>query len=243
MVDASLDQQAGTQGTSGTPSQVAELQQQLADSNQLLAQIKARRAEELARLAEVTRARDLLEARAAAQMEKVNEALAELKLREKHITALEQRAGSGRLAPGDPEDGAEVSTQSAREASKDSFIKNAWFKQTVRMAEKAHRDRRLVDAQVLFDAALLVRQTPGLWTQLAHVLREQDLFDGAQAAYDHALKLQPSNAENMFLAGFCAEQAGRKQQAAKYYDAANAADPKLVDRYDHLRDFNARLFK
>ena len=239
MVNASLDQKADKPDAA----RVAELEQQLAASNQLLAQTRERRAEELARLAEVTRTRDLLEARAAAQMEKVSEAQGELKQRDKHIAALEQRAGSGRLATEESESGAEGGKRSSRDNGSEGFIKNAWFRQTVRMAEEAHKDRRLVDAQVLFDAALLVKETPDLWTKLAHVLREQELFDGAQAAYDHSLKLHPDNAENMFLAGFSAEQAGRKEQAAKYYDSANAADPKLFERYDHLRDFNARLFK
>lgn len=234
MVDASLDRNASAR--------IAELERQLAESNQLLSQIKARRAEELVRLADVTRTRDLLEARAASQLEKVREVQDELKLKETHIAALEQRAGSGRLAAEQPDE-TSGGSRPAKNPRSDNLIRNVWFRQTLRMAKEAHQDRRLVDAQILFDAALLAKETPSLWTQLAHVLREQELFDGAQVAYEHALKLEPQNAENMFLAGFCAEKAGRKEQAAKHYDAANAADPKLVERYDHLRDFNARLFQ
>jgi tetratricopeptide (TPR) repeat protein len=199
--------------------------------------LRERRRSELARLAEATRARDLLEARLARLAHDLSEAKGKIAEREKRLSQLEQRAGGVRFTrDGDAKDGAHPSSATM------GALDKLWLRRTIKMARAAHRARRLGDAQILFDAALLVRDTPSLWTELAHVLREQKLFDGAQAAYERALQSDPDNAENLFLAGYCAEYADRKDVAARFYDKALARNPKLVDKFDHLRDFNARLF-
>jgi tetratricopeptide (TPR) repeat protein len=225
-------------------SQLADLQQRLTRSEEALALLKAQRAEDLARLAEISRTRDLLESRAAAQMEIVSRTQAKGRETEKLIEALEQRAGSGRFGPvdGESDDFVRPLAGFGGKSWKGRQSEAQWFERTIELARSTHKAGDLVAAQILFDAALLLNQSPSLWTELAHVLREQELFTGAERAYDRALASDPDNAENLFLAGFCAEKAGRKEAAARRYDAALSKDPSLVDRYDHLKDFNARLF-
>lgn len=227
----------------GTPTSAESLEQQLADAHELLAQLRQRRSEDLQRLAEVTRARDLLESNAAQQLQRVADAEAKLKANEKLMEALEQRLGAGRFsnAPGSNQQGAGDKHEAAS-PTQHAAAERLWLRQTLRMARRARRQGRLADAQALFDAALILRRTPQMWTELAHILREQELFASAEQAYDEALKTDPNNAENIFLAGYCAEKSGKQQRAARRYEEALGKDPKLVDRYEHLRDFNKRLF-
>jgi tetratricopeptide (TPR) repeat protein len=244
MMDEQLAPARAPEAALSPDRQIFDLQQRLMRSEEALTLVKAQRASDIARLAEVSRTRDLLEGRAAAQMEIVSKTQAKGRETEKLIEALEQRAGSGRFGPADGETDDFVRPLSGFGGKSWVSRKSEaqWFGRTIKLARASHKAGDLVAAQILFDAALLLNQSPSLWTELAHVLREQELFTGAERAYDRALANDPDNAEILFLAGFCAEKAGRKEAAARRYDAALSKDPSLVDRYDHLKDFNARLF-
>jgi tetratricopeptide (TPR) repeat protein len=226
------DQEAKTPGN---------LETQLAEQAKLIESLKARRTKDLERLADVTRARDLLEGRLAAQAAKVTETLDKIGAKEKLLGELDQRVGGARLIGMDDEDGSGRKTlgPGGRLSSQAELL---WWRWTLRAARRAKRKGKMIEAQILFDAALLSRESAPLWTELAHVLRERRLFDAAEAAYDRALELKPNDAENLFLAGYCAELAGRHEQASRRYEEALTKDPQLVNRYDHLRDYGTRLF-
>lgn len=217
------------------------LENRVAEQAKLIEQLKKRRAEDLERLVEVTHARDILEGRVAAQAARVTEALEKIGAKEKLLGELDQRVGGARLIGGDDEDGS-----AGRGLGPSGRLSNQaellWWRWTLRAARRAKRKGKLIEAQILFDAALLSRESAPLWTELAHVLRERRLFDAAEAAYDRALELKPNDAENLFLAGYCAEMSGRQEQASRRYEEALTKDPQLAARYDHLRDFNTRLF-
>jgi tetratricopeptide (TPR) repeat protein len=219
-----------------------ELEKELAKQSRTIAQLKNRRAKDFERLAELTRTRDLLEGRLAAQTARTAEALVKIAERDKVVAEMDQRVGGARLLGGS-EDDADESDNDRHEISLIRHPKEyLWWRQTVRAARKARAAGKLIEAQILFDAALLGRETGLLWTELAHVLRERKLFEAAEAAYDRALEFDGEKAENIFLAGYCAEMSGHKMQAARRYEAALEKDPKLASRYDHLHDYNARLF-
>lgn len=218
----------------------ADLQEQLAAKDREIARLNARRTKDLERLGEISRERDLLEQRTTVQMAKV--AAAAGRTRPVKSSASEATAtvpaGSGTRSPTSLTAGQSLSTGSwwSRQTGR------RWWRQAVRQAQAAHREGRLADAQVLFEAALTYNATTSLWRQLGHVLREQHLFADGEAAYERALQDQPTDAETLFLAGYCAEMTGNKEKAAERYQAALASDPQLVNRYDHLRDFQTRLF-
>lgn len=217
------------------------LEQQLAEQARVISRLKERREKDLERLAELTKARDLLEARVAAQAAKVTEAIEKIGAKEKLLGELDQRVGGARLiGNGEDETTGKKGIGPVGRLSRQSEL--LWWRWTLRAARKAKREGKMIEAQILFDAALLSRETASLWTELAHVLRERRLFDAAEAAYDRSLELKANDAENMFLAGYCAEMSGRHEQASRRYEEAIAKDPQLVTRYDHLRDYNSRLF-
>lgn len=205
-----------------------------------LEQLKDRRAKELERLGEITRTRDLLESRAAVQLNEIAELRQKLSDREKQIEQLDRRIGGARLlGQREPEP-----DQPDRTGLKGlvPYISSRWWRmKTTREARRAHRKGRLVESQILFDAVLLGGESADLWLELGHVLRERELFEPAEWAYRRSLELKPKQAEVLFLRGFCLEKAGRGERAACLYDEALAADPQLVSKYDHLRDYNTRL--
>lgn len=211
------------------------LGKQLAAAENKIGSLLARRVGDMQRLEAMTQARDIAETRKTLLLEKLSKEKEKLKTQEKRLEALERRSGSGRFER----------NQDARSSGNNRLSMTSlwWFRRTIKLAHQAHKERRLVDAQVLFDSALTLKESPSLWIELGHVLREQDLFDGAQAAYERALDLNPNDAETQFLAGFCAEQNDRKNAAAKFYEEAIRVDPKIIEKYDHLRNFNERLFK
>lgn len=215
----------------------------VADQTRTIARLKERRIKDLERLGELTQARDLLEARLALQQTKTAEALAKVKEKEKALAQIDQRIGGARLLDSstterDQGEGRRSSPLGALGGRAELL----WRQWTLHAARRARSAGKLVEAQILLDAVLLSRESAGVWTELAHVLRERSLFDSAEAAYDRALELDQKNAENLFLAGYCAEMGGRKEQASRRYEEALAKDPKLAERYDHLRDYNSRLF-
>lgn len=232
-------------------------EQQLGEHERTIARLKARRVIDLDRLTEISRARDLLERRASAQMAKVNLAMTRLTGHEQSLQATASQGGpSGAAGLSQDElaqiDGtahhlpASLRLNAATERPQPSgwFARRAeqkWWIETALQAALAHRGGRLLEAQLLCEAALIVRQTASLWTQLGHSLREQMNFEAAEIAYQRALDIEPTNGENEFLAGYCAEKVGNKAKAAVHYTAALALEPKLADRYDHLVEYHARL--
>jgi tetratricopeptide (TPR) repeat protein len=220
--------------------EIETLECALAEERRAVERLKNRRAKDLERLTELTRSRDFLEGRLAAEAAKVAKALEKISEKDKLLGEIDQRLGGARLLA---KSGAEDSTEKlAGQTRFDGAVDYLWWRYTVRAARRAQKAGRLIEAQILFDAALVKRETGRLWNQLGHILRERKLFDAAETAYERALEFEPNNAETIFLAGYCAEMAGRKMQAAKQYEAALVKDPKLESRYDHLRGFSARLF-
>jgi tetratricopeptide (TPR) repeat protein len=218
-----------------------ELERKILEQSRTIERLTERRIQDIERLTELTRARDLLEARLAGEAAKASKTLDTITENERILASIDQRVGGARLlkkADTDDKNGRSADTRSW----KSRFGENLWFRHTLRSARRARQAKRLIEAQILFDAALLWREDGQVWTELAHLLRERGLFDAAENAYDQALEFDPKNAENMFLAGYCAEMAGRKTEASARYEAALELDPALAERYDHLRGFNQRLF-
>lgn len=206
-----------------------------------LEQLKDRRVNELKRLSEITRTRDLLESRASAQLKEIAELREKLSEREKQIEQLDRRIGGARLL-GQREPEPDKPDQTGLKAVAPYISSRWWRMKTTREARRAHRKGRLVEAQILFDAVLLGGESADLWVELGHVLRERELFEPAEWAYRRSLELKPKQGEVLFLRGFCLEKAGRRDRAARLYEEALAADPQLVSKYDHLQDYNTRLF-
>lgn len=238
----------------------ASLEQTIADKERVIARLKARRAKDIERLGEIARNRDLLERRASAQMAKVATAMAKVSEREQQIGALERRAvvaGSTTISLPPPMAISGSAEEVAPDMVRPSIAAHAparpaggwlariaqrrWWRSTVRYANMAYRAGELVQSEMLFRAALMVRETANLWSQLGDVLREQNQFDAAEQAYDRCLQFAPDRAEVIFLAGYCDEMAGRRNEARSRYERALALDPGLASRYDHLRGFHDRL--
>jgi tetratricopeptide (TPR) repeat protein len=219
----------------------AELERQLAAKEREIERLNARRVKDLERLAEIARERDLLEKRTAEQMAKVAAATGH-----KRTKAADGSKGARPdvVAPA-PGGRLPSAIQSRQALAGGTWLKRQglrrWWRDTVRQAEAAHGEGRLPDAQVLFEAALVVHATPSLWRQLGHVLREQKAHRPAREAYERALETDPNHGETLFLAGFCAENSGERTVALERYGSAVAREPDLVDRYEQLRDFNSRL--
>jgi tetratricopeptide (TPR) repeat protein len=227
--------------------QIKALEAQLDLKEVDLKKVKTQRLKDLERLAAVSRTRDLLEKRAAAQMAKVAAAQARTAPRmvggaiepDGAVPAL--KAQTIFLGGQPSEAQAKGPRIEARASQPLGWLDRLWWRQTVKAAQGAHKERRLGDAQILFEAALLGRQTSVLWAQYGHVLREAGQYMAGELAYRSALDLQPDQAEWHFLSGFCLEMAGQYNDAVPHYEAALAGDPSLADRYDHLRDFRARV--
>ncbi len=64
---------------------------------------------------------------------------------------------------------------------------------------------------------------------VAHV--EAKDYIAAAADYDASLKLRPDDARTLANRGFLAITMGKPDEAAKYFDRAVAADPKVPDAY------------
>lgn len=219
---------------------VSQLRKQIEAQTRELTQLKDRRAKELERLAEITNTRDLLESRAAAQLKEVASLRDKLSERERQIEQLDRRIGGARLLGQREPEPDEPDRTGVKGVI--PYIASRWWRlKTIREARRAHRKGRLVEAQVLFDAALLGGESADLWIELGNVLRERELFDPAEWAYRRSLELRPNQAEALFLRGFCLEKVGRKESAARLYEEALAASPDLATKYDHLRDYHARL--
>ncbi len=116
-----------------------------------------------------------------------------------------------------------------------------WWGGTIKAAQKAHKERRLDDAEAAYESALRTNQTASLWEQLGHVLREAGRFGEAELSYRRALRRCPDNAELIFLSAYCLENAGHYPAAVSLYEATLVIDPAMAARFDHLRDFHARL--
>ncbi len=270
LVDASrMQQEARTQ--------IEELEAQLDAKDANLKRIKAQRLKDLDRLAAVSRTRDLLEKRSAAQMAKVAAAHARAAAAPAVAAFIPAEIAAARAAEPDTPPIGEVlalempdkSMPEVREVppancadegqrplgAASSFFtwlsqhderslgwsERRWWRQTIKAAQKAHKEQRLGLARQLFEAALHTKATASLWEQLGHVLRESGHFLDGEAAYRHALALKPDRAELMFLSGYCLEMAGQFGEAASLYDAALVTDPMLAGRYAHLRDFRTRF--
>ena len=232
--------------------QIAALEQQLGAKDGDFRRLKAQRQKDLERLAAVSRTRDLLEKRSAAQMAKVAAALARPAppapapvAAAAPVAIAPVVADSAAPAPNmpEPQQAAGFVARIAEVQSPQSlgWSTKRWWLRTVSMAQTAYKERRLGDAQLLFEAALLTRQTASLWDQLGHVLRESAQYLEGELAYRRSLRLSPDRGEILFLAGYCLEMAGRYGEAVPYYEAAMARDASLANRYEHLRDFRARL--
>jgi tetratricopeptide (TPR) repeat protein len=217
-----------------------ELRKQVETQALEIAQLKNRRVDELERLTQITKARDLLEARTAVQLKELAKLREELSEREKQIEQLDRRVGGARLL-GQREPEPDQPDRTGWKALVPYISSRQWRLKTIREARRAHSKGRLVEAQILFDAALLGGETADMWVELGHVLRERELFEPAEWAYRRSLELKPRQGEVLFLRGFCLEKAGRKEPAARLYEEALAADPELITKYDHLRDYNTRL--
>lgn len=237
--DIRENRRTGDKGSGIVVAAGGDLRSELAATQRELERLRQRREEDLKRLKEVTRTRDLLEGRLAAQSAKVSDALKKIADKEKLLDDLDQRIGGARLLR---ESGETPEPRAPSWGWISSPLRTLWWRLTYRDAQRARREGRLVEAQILLDAALMRMEDGSLWTQLAHVLRERELFDAAEAAYDRALEFDSGDAENIFLAGYCSEMMGRKTAAATRYEEALRKDPQLASKYDHLRDFNARLF-
>jgi tetratricopeptide (TPR) repeat protein len=227
-------------------SQIKALEAQLEAKAADLKKVKSQRLKDLERLAAVSRTRDLLEKRAAAQMAKVAAALARpaptmisgaTEPSGTTLAARTQSLPSGGQPDANQAEGLRVDAR----AGGLGWLDRLWWRQTVKAAQRAHKERRLGDAQILFEAALLGRQTGVLWAQYGHVLREAGCYLAGELAYRNALSLQPGQAEWHFLSGYCLEMAGQYDDAVPHYRAALTGDPRLADRYDQLRDFRARV--
>ncbi len=214
--------------------QIKTLEAQLGAKEADLERIKNQRLKDLDRLAAVSRTRDLLEKRAAAQMAKVAAALA------RPGGPAANAVGHGDV-PGQQLGISFAERFEDRPALSLGWIDRKWQQRTIRAAQEAQKERRLADAQLLFEAALLTKQSPSLWEQLGHVLREAGQFLDAETAYRRALRAKPDDGEMLFLSGYCLEMAGSASGAIPLYEAALAADPRLTERYDHLRNFRERL--
>jgi hypothetical protein len=144
----------------------------IAEQEQTIARLRKRRLKDLERLAELTHARDLLEARLAHQQTKTAEALAKVKDKEKALAQINQRVG-GALLLDAIEAKAEESTgrRSSPIAGLGGRAELLWWRWTLHAARRARSAGKLVEAQLLFDALLLSRESAGVWTVLAHVLR------------------------------------------------------------------------
>jgi hypothetical protein len=159
----------------------ARLARELAEERRAVERLKQRRLKDLERLKELTRSRDLLEGRLAAEAAKVAKALDKVSEKEKLLGELDQRLGGARLL-GKSESHDETEDRSERSRF-DGALDYLWWRQTVRAARRAQKAGKLLEAQILFDAALLKRESGRLWNQLAHILRERKLFDAAESAY------------------------------------------------------------
>lgn len=238
--------------------QIRALEQQVGSRESDIKRLKAQRQKDLERLAAVSRTRDLLEKRAAAQMAKVAAAMA--RPAPPRPVPPPPPAAAPALAPPPPtpavaEQPQEIEAPAApaqaygfvafyddrREVRPLGWSDKKWWLRTIAMAQAAHKERRLGDAQLYFEAAILTRPSASLWEQLGHVLRESGQFLEGELAYRRSLALKPGRAEPLFLSGYCMEMAGRPGEAVTLYEEALQSDPGLVDRYEHLRDFRARL--
>jgi len=231
-------------------SQIEALEQQLTSKESELKRVKAQRQKDLDRLAAVSRTRDLLEKRAAAQMAKVAAALARpappAMAPPAFQPAIKQADRQGSTAPipnlpAPNEAGTFAARLEERPARSLGLFDRTWWQRTIRAGRTAHKEQRLGDAQLFFEVALLVNQTASLWKQLGDVLREAGQFSDAEIAYRRALRTEPGNGLILFLSGYCLEMAGDANGAIPLYEAALAADPQLANRYDHLRHFRERL--
>lgn len=237
--------------------QVKTLESQLNAKESDLKKLKAQRLRDLDRLAAVSRTRDLLEKRASAQMAKVAAALARPVVAEPvaqpaiapppppppapaPVPALPPEAPA-QIAPAARQPMGFVTRPPESDDKRLGWRDDRWWRRTIKAANDAHKERRLADAELLLEVALLTKPTSGLWEQLGHVLRESGQYLEAEMAYRHALRLRPDHAEMLFLSGYCLEMAGQPGEAVRLYEAAVASDPKLVNRYEHLIDFRARL--
>lgn len=238
----------------GSLAQIDELEAQIKAKDSDFRRVKAQRLKDLDRLAAVSRTRDLLEKRAAAQMAKVAAAMARPSPpppAPPGPPAVFQPATVDADLPGDQDAVAPSTDQSEAIGFAARLEERAdislgwgdrrWWQQTIKAAQKAHKDQRLSDAQLYFEAALLTKQTSSLWEQLGHVLRESGRFLEGEIAYRRALRTRPDHGEMLFLSGYCLEMAGATSGAIPFYTAALESDPQLVSRYPHLRDFHARL--
>lgn len=226
--------------------QVRSLEEQLAAKNGDLARVKAQRLKDLDRLAAVSRTRDLLEKRASAQMARVAAALARTGAAPAELAKGADEGAQGAASHSMPATMHEQSLASLLPDAADRQLgwgERRWWNETIRVAQRSHRAGRLDDARATFEVALRTRQTASLWEQYGHVLRENSQFSEAEHAYRRALEMRPGKAELMFLTGYCLEMDGRPGDAVAHYEDALASDPGLVERYDHLRDFRARLEK
>ena len=241
--------------------QIQSLESQLVAKDADLKRVKNQRAKDLDRLAAVSRTRDLLEKRAAAQMAKVAAAqsrAAEAATASPVVNPTAHVAIEPAIAPMEPSishmpvavpvpapvpvAASGISTRlEERSAQSLGWSDRRWWQRAVREGEKAHKERRLADAQLFFEVALLTNQTASLWQQLGHVLRESGQYREAEGAYRRALRSKPGDGELLFLSGYCLEMAGDPSGAVPLYEAAVAADAKLVNRYEHLRYFRERL--
>lgn len=232
--------------------QIRALEREVGSRDSDLKRLKAQRQKDLDRLAAVSRTRDLLEKRASAQMAKVAAAVARpappsavppAAILPPPAQAIEpeQTAAPAAVAIPAQADGFVALYDDSRKVAELGWSDKRWWLRTIGMAQKAQKERRLSDAQLYFEAAIVTRPSASLWEQLGHVLRESGQFLEAELAYRRSLGLKPGRGEPLFLSGYCLEMAGRWAEAIPLYEAALASEPALADRYEHLRDFRARL--
>ena len=226
-------------------SQIEQLNALLQAKDGDLKRVKAQRLKDLDRLAAVSRTRDMLEKRAAAQMAKLTAATARPSGPPELPVIFQHVAADPSQKPVHTSEPFEVARLAARLEDRSAghlgWSDRRWLQRTINFAQQAYKEQRLSDAQLYFEVALLTRQTSSLWEQLGHVLRESGHFLEAEIAYRRALHSRPDHGELLFLSGYCLEMGGAGSSALPFYDAASERDPKLVDRYPHLRDFRDRL--
>lgn len=247
-----------------------DLEQQVAERDRTIERLNVRRIVDLDRLSEISRARDVLERRGAAQMAKVNAARIgqaaaeekaehlskELKARLTDLDFVHAKLASaeceGRAKSGTHDSGSNTSNAAAmvkaaiasRPSDQGLFSGRRARGHGSRFAERsaeAHRDGRLDEAQLLMESALYFAPTSANWTQFAHVLRERQEFVAAIDAYDAAMELSSREGETVFLRGYCAEMAGLSDVARDDYREALSLTHDLQAKYDHLVGFEIRL--
>ncbi len=97
-------------------------------------------------------------------------------------------------------------------------------------ARRAARRKNYGQAEVFYQAALLFDPRPFLWRQLGNMQSAHGLFHQAVASFDRALQDAPGDAESWFVKGQALMRLGDKEDSEAAFAEALKLDPQLADR-------------